>query len=116
MDARDPVPAWIWTLAGLLFAAAVFEARPARFAPAAIEARTPAGFAPQGPLVLQRAAPRELRALPGIGETRAREIARSRFEDGPIDSAGDLERLHGIGPATVARVRAFLAREGSPPP
>jgi DNA uptake protein ComE-like DNA-binding protein len=72
----------------------------------------PEGFLDERAPRLEAASPRELRALPGIGETRALAIARARFEQGGLAGPGALERIRGIGPATVERVRAALARPG----
>ena len=51
----------------------------------------------------------ELIYLPGIGSVRAREIVRLREASGPFGTLEDLRRVRGIGPATVSRIRAFLA-------
>jgi competence protein ComEA len=59
-------------------------------------------------LDLNRAAWYELVCLPGIGEVRAREIVRDRDERGPFASPDDLERVRGIGPVTIRKVRDFL--------
>lgn len=53
------------------------------------------------------ASPRELRALPGIGETRAIAIADARWRLPPGHSK-TLSDLPGIGPVTEQRVRALL--------
>ncbi len=56
---------------------------------------------------LARADERLLRTLPGIGPARARDIVteRRRRAFGSVD---DLERVHGIGPRTIERLRPFL--------
>ena len=105
---HDPVPAWMFCLAGCLLATALLELLPREPPESELGARLPEGFRREGPLDLQRASPRELRSLPGIGETRALAIARSRFEDGPFVRPDELERIRGIGPATVERVRSAL--------
>ncbi len=116
-ETRDSVPPWIWALTGGLALLTLLELRPRRVSESALAARRPLGFTRRGPPELGTASPRELRALPGIGETRAVAIARSRFEDGPIARPEDLERIPGIGPATVERVRAVLGLqpERAPP-
>lgn len=53
----------------------------------------------------------ELVNLPGIGEVRAKEIVRDRAARGPFRSAGDLERVHGIGPVTVKALTEYLRGE-----
>jgi competence protein ComEA len=108
MDARAAAPAWICALAGFLFATALLELLPRAPSEAALRARVPEGFPGEAAPRLERASPRELRALPGIGETRALSIARSRFAEGPLRSPGELERIRGIGPATIERVRSAL--------
>lgn len=49
----------------------------------------------------------ELADLPGIGAVRAREIVRDREARGPFRDVADLQRVPGVGPVTVARVREF---------
>ena len=53
-----------------------------------------------------------LELLPGIGPTRAAAIVRERARNGPFGTADALERVHGIGPDTVRRIRT--AREVRP--
>jgi len=110
MDDRSAAPAWMFALTGFLFASALIELLARGPAEAALRARVPAGFLDEAPLDLATSAPRELRALPGIGAARALAIARSRFAEGPITSPAELERIHGIGPVTVERVRGALER------
>jgi competence protein ComEA len=112
MDTRDSAPAWLCLLAGFLFATALLELLARGPDEAALRARTPARFLDEAQPSLADASPRELRALPGIGETRALAIARSRHAQGPVRSPDELDRIRGIGPATVERVRAALARPG----
>lgn len=50
----------------------------------------------------------ELVQLPDIGETLARRIVESREQDGPYTSLDDLQRVRGIGPRTVAKLRPYL--------
>ncbi len=65
----------------------------------------------------------ELIQLPGIGETLARRIVESRGADGPFVAHEDLQRVRGIGPKTLDRLRPHLlpmpgvgvAANGSPP-
>ena len=51
----------------------------------------------------------ELAQLPGLGETLARRIVASRQTSGPFRSYADLDRVKGIGPRTIERIRPFLA-------
>jgi|TARA_R110002124_G_scaffold129793_1_gene291532 competence protein ComEA len=46
-----------------------------------------------------------LAELPGIGPSRADAIIEERETNGVFESAADLERVSGIGPATVDRMR-----------
>ena len=50
----------------------------------------------------------ELCLLSGIGEKTARAIIDYRDEHGPFERLEDLERVRGIGPKTVARLRPHL--------
>lgn len=50
----------------------------------------------------------ELAQLPGIGETLARRIVESRERDGPFEKPQDLQRVHGLGPKSLSRIRRFL--------
>jgi competence protein ComEA len=50
----------------------------------------------------------ELVQLPGIGETLARRIVDSRRREGPFVDHDDLQRVRGIGPKTLDRVRGYL--------
>jgi competence protein ComEA len=50
----------------------------------------------------------ELVQLPGIGETLARRIVESRNRDGRFLDNEDLQRVRGIGPKTLDRIRPYL--------
>ncbi|WP_197444201.1 ComEA family DNA-binding protein [Maioricimonas rarisocia] len=50
----------------------------------------------------------ELMLLEGIGEQLARRIVADREQSGPFASVDDLERVRGIGPKTLARIRPGL--------
>lgn len=50
----------------------------------------------------------ELSQLPGIGETIARRIVDSRELQGPFTSREDLQRVNGIGPKTMERLKPYL--------
>lgn len=49
-----------------------------------------------------------LATLPGIGPARASAIVESRRRDGPFRRVEDLERVPGIGPRTVERLRNLV--------
>jgi hypothetical protein len=69
------------------------------------------------PLDLNRASPRALEALPGIGPARAARIARERRR-APFCSLADLERVHGVGPGIVRGLVGWaeVGPRGSPAP
>ncbi|MGQ7263299.1 ComEA family DNA-binding protein [Vreelandella sp. V005] len=46
-----------------------------------------------------------LAELPGIGPSRAEAIIEERETNGAFDSVEDLERVSGIGPATIDRMQ-----------
>lgn len=56
---------------------------------------------------LNRADTLALQALPGVGPALARRIAEARRE-APFRSVDDLERVRGIGPATLERLRPLV--------
>jgi len=65
--------------------------------------------APQQKFALQlnQATWAELSLLPGVGETTARKIVADREANGPFLSVDDLQRISGIGPKTVSRIRPY---------
>ena len=52
-----------------------------------------------------------LELLPGIGPATAAKIIADRAERGPFQSAGDLERISGIGPKTVEGIGPWVRFE-----
>lgn len=58
---------------------------------------------------LNRASAPELALLPGIGETLAERIMQYRQRHGPFRELDELQRVHGIGPRTLAALRPYLA-------
>jgi competence protein ComEA len=50
----------------------------------------------------------ELMLLPEIGPALAERIVADRQENGPFGSRADLDRVRGIGPATLERVMPYL--------
>ena len=101
-------PAWAWLLAGLLAALALRAARPARPPPVPPAAR--ARWAPEDDPA--RMAPRELRALPGLGERRATAAAEARWRHDPAGPPLLWTDVPGLGEATAERVEAWLAERG----
>lgn len=57
--------------------------------------------APGGKININSAGVGELEQLPGIGPSKAQAILRDREERGPFTTCADLDRVEGIGPATV---------------
>lgn len=62
------------------------------------------------PLVLDpnQAAVAELATLPGLGPQRAAAIVLHRVRHGPFRDIADLERVDGIGPATLELLRPHV--------
>ena len=54
-----------------------------------------------GPVDLNRASLEKLETLPGIGPETAKAIAKGR----PYETIDDLQKVKGIGPATVEKIR-----------
>ena len=46
--------------------------------------------------------------IEGIGETTARKIVADRDANGPFRSFSDIQRVKGIGPKTLERIRPYL--------
>ncbi len=57
---------------------------------------------------LNRAPRAELLQIPGVGPAMADRIEEYRREHGGFRSVEDLSRVHGIGPATLARIRPWV--------
>jgi len=60
------------------------------------------------PIPLNRAAARDLEALPGIGAVRAGAIVAERQRTGPFARVAELVRVSGLGEASVRRLRTEL--------
>ncbi len=55
----------------------------------------------------------ELAVLPGIGPALGRRIVESREKDGAFREIEALERVRGIGPATLEAIRPFLRADAT---
>lgn len=70
---------------------------------------TPSGTPTAGGLVdLNSASAQELAALPGLGEKLAQAILDDRKKHGPFASVAELDRVPGIGPATVQKLQGLV--------
>jgi competence protein ComEA len=76
----------------------------------------PSEPAPAAKVDLNTADRTELEQVPGIGPKLARAIEDHRKEKGPFKSVDDLRGVHGVGPATVEKVRPFLRVEADSAP
>ena len=68
------------------------------------------------PLDLDVATAIDLEALPGVGPSLARRIVAERDAHGPFGSLQGLERVRGIGPALVERLKPLVLFSGVPLP
>lgn len=70
-----------------------------------------------GSLDLNVATAQELRQLPGVGAQLAQRIVDHRQRHGPFTKLTDLDAVHGIGPATIERLRQFVlvSQQGNNP-
>ena len=50
----------------------------------------------------------ELTLLPDVGETLAKRIVDSRESEGPFRDLEDIQRVRGIGPKTLDKLRPYL--------
>lgn len=57
----------------------------------------------------------ELDLLPGIGPSLAQRIIDYREAHGPFTSIDGLDRVKGIGPKLMAKVRSRVTLDGAPP-
>jgi competence protein ComEA len=54
--------------------------------------------------------------LEGVGEALSRRIVDDREQNGPFESVDDVQRVRGIGPATIETLRPWLRCADCPPP
>lgn len=59
------------------------------------------------PINVNTATAEELQRLPGVGPTTARNIIATRTAT-PFESVNDLDKVKGIGPKTLAKLRPFV--------
>ncbi len=62
-------------------------------------------------LDLNSATAAQLQALPTVGPSLAARIVNWREEHGPFASIDDLQNVHGVGEATIARIGPLLSVE-----
>lgn len=77
--------------------------------PPAPAPESPPPGGPASPVDPNRAGYEDLLGLPGVGPVLARRILDDRRQNGPFRSPEDLLRVHGIGKATLERLRPHLA-------
>ncbi|MDX2176400.1 MAG: ComEA family DNA-binding protein [Candidatus Sumerlaeia bacterium] len=84
--------------------------------PAAVDAAAAQPASAGGLIDVNTADQKLLETLPGIGPAKARAILDDRAAKGPFRSAEDLDRVSGIGPKTVERLRPYLSFGAAEPP
>jgi competence protein ComEA len=65
-----------------------------------------------GVVNVNTASAEQLSLLPGIGEARAREIVAARAKQGGFKRVEDLLAIKGIGEASLAKLRPYVALQG----
>lgn len=81
---------------------------PAGAPPASGSAIEPPNPSTPEPLDLNTATVAELEGLPFVGPYMAQQIVAHRTRHGPFNAVDSLVRVPGVGPATLARIRARL--------
>ena len=61
---------------------------------------------------INKASKDELKALKGIGDTRAQDIIDYRTKNGDFKTIDDLEKVKGVGPGTMKQIRANITVSG----
>jgi competence protein ComEA len=75
---------------------------------AAAQAPAISGRAPVIRININKASYEEIQALPGIGPSYARAIVEYRKANGPFQNIEELEKVKGIGPATIEKLRDLI--------
>ena len=75
-------------------------------------AGTAPAFAAEGVVNVNTASAEELSVLPGVGPARARAIVELRQQRGGFKRIEDLLEVKGIGEASLAKLKPYLALEG----
>ncbi|MBX3390453.1 MAG: helix-hairpin-helix domain-containing protein [Phycisphaeraceae bacterium] len=68
----------------------------------------PVASAKKGPINVNTATAAELESLPGIGPGLAARIVEDREKNGRYKAVKDLDRVRGIGPKLLEKVRPFV--------
>lgn len=63
------------------------------------------------PVELNAATAAALEVIPGLGASKAQAIVADREANGPFARIEDLDRVRGIGPATIEALRPFVVVE-----
>ncbi|MGH7287255.1 MAG: ComEA family DNA-binding protein [Myxococcota bacterium] len=71
-----------------------------------------ASAALSGVVNVNTASAEQLTLLPGVGEARAREIVAARTKQGGFKRIEDLLAIKGIGEASLAKLRPYVALQG----
>jgi competence protein ComEA len=69
-----------------------------------------------GAVNINTATKEQLDSLKGIGPTKAQAIIDYRTKNGPFKSVDDLEKVPGIGPATMKEIRSSITVTGATTP
>ncbi|MFM9959090.1 MAG: ComEA family DNA-binding protein [Phycisphaerales bacterium] len=103
--------AWALALLGGIALLGAWRSTPASRAGATPAASAIESAAASGRVELNAATAQELEALPGIGATLARRIVDDRERKGAFRNVDELDRVSGIGPVTLERLRPYLRVE-----
>jgi competence ComEA-like helix-hairpin-helix protein len=68
-------------------------------------------FWPDMRIDINRASAAEFSVLPGLGPALSQRVVDDREFHGPFRSPDDLDRVNGIGPALVERIRPYAVVE-----